>query len=95
MLLAIELAIVEAREHDIVHRGARSDGRNKLAHEQARDRRVAVGEMIDVRLFLFGGAAARERLALRLEARQVQSLARRYRVDADSPEIVRARLQIL
>ena len=46
----IELGVVERRQHHVVHGAARRHRRNERAHQQPRERRVAVGEMIDVGL---------------------------------------------
>ena len=47
---AVELRVVERRQHDVVHGAAGRDARDQRAHQQPRQRRVAVGEMIDVGL---------------------------------------------
>ncbi len=53
-VVAIESIVVKAGEHDVVHGTANRYCRNERAHQQARQRGVAVGEMIDVRLAPFG-----------------------------------------
>jgi len=44
----IEPAVVEARADDVIHAAPRRDAGNHLAHEEPRERGVAVGEVIDV-----------------------------------------------
>src|SRR6266403_3170498 len=44
----IEPAVVEARADDVIHAAPRSDAGNHLAHEEPRERGVAVGEVVDV-----------------------------------------------
>ncbi len=53
--IGIELAVIEGREHHVIHRrfprgAAGHRGRDQRAHEEARQGRVAIGEMIDVGL---------------------------------------------
>ena len=50
LAVAVELRVVERRQHDVVHGVARRDARHQGAHQEARERRVAVGEMVDVGL---------------------------------------------
>ena len=56
----IERPIVERRQHDILHRASRRGAGNERAHQQPRQRGVAVGEMIDVGLLPRRVGAARE-----------------------------------
>jgi hypothetical protein len=87
----IELIVGEWCRHDVFHGRARRARGNQTAHEQPRDRGVAVREVVDIGFF----RACRQRLALRAQARQVQGFARRHGIDSDRPQIVGAGLQIL
>jgi hypothetical protein len=46
----IKRAIVEAGEHDVIHCVPGPGAENERAHQKARQRSIAVGEMINVRL---------------------------------------------
>ena len=48
--VAVELAVVERRQHHVLHGVAGRDVRQQRAHQQPRERGVAVGEVIDVGL---------------------------------------------
>src|SRR5262249_5610669 len=50
---AIERAIVKGGEYDVIHGVTGRDVRNERTHQQPRQRRIAVGGMINVRLTPF------------------------------------------
>ncbi|MNO84537.1 hypothetical protein D3C76_758800 [compost metagenome] len=60
----IELGVVERGEDDIVHGVPRCHGRDQAAHQQARQRGVAVGEVVDVGLFHFRPGFFADRLQI-------------------------------
>ena len=95
----IEPAVGEAGGHQVVHRITGQRLRNQSAGEKARHRRVAIGEVKDVRLFLVHFEkrcppdAGTRLIGLQfqaLEARHLQAPAiqRRDRVDSYPIEIV-------
>ena len=93
----VELAVVGAGGDHVVHVLAGNDSGNQLAHQQPRDRRVAVGKVKDVRLFFLA-----RRQTQPVEARVSEGLVvvgtliaggRGNGFDADRPEIVGERLK--
>jgi len=54
----VEVCVVEARADDVVHTAAMGHTGNEPAHEQACQRGVAVGEMVDVGVALQDAALA-------------------------------------
>src|SRR4029077_1040337 len=48
MLGQVEPAVIEARADDVIHAATRRYAGNQLAHEEPRERGVAVGEVVDV-----------------------------------------------
>ena len=93
LIAAVERAIVERRRHDVVHGVARRDAGNERADQEARDRRVAVGEMIDVGLLPRRVGAARELQAGEARIAEIARLGGRHRVAAEPEEAERAALE--
>ena len=90
----VEPGVVERRQHDVVHGVAGRDAGNEAAHHQPRQRRVAVGEMIDVGL----AAAARSAGGRQIEPAEagialVAHVGGRHRVAAEAEEAERAALE--
>src|SRR4029077_4030019 len=48
MLGQVEPAVIEARADDVIHAATRRYAGNQLAHEEPRERGVAIGEVVDV-----------------------------------------------
>ena len=93
LIAAVERAIVERRRHDVVHRVARRRAGNERADQEPRDRRIAVGEMIDVGLLPRRVGAARELQAGEARIAEIARLGRRHRVAAEPEEAERTALK--
>ena len=93
----IQLAVVESREHDIVHAVTRCHSRNQMPHHQARQPGVAVREVVNIRLFEIRqrfSVKRRQIHAVQPRQRADTRVARRRAVDANRLEIVGALLEI-
>ncbi len=91
----VEPAVIERRQHDVVHRRARRDAGNERAHQQPRQRRVAVGEMIDVGLARAPDCRPRQAEPVEARIAGVARVGGGHRVAADREEIKRAALEAI
>src|SRR5262249_23295856 len=95
--IVVEPALVRAGGDYVLHALAGYNTGNQRAHQQSCDRRVAVGEMKDVRLFLLPGPEAEALKAGVSEGLVVVDVViagdRGDGIDAHSPKIVRESLK--
>ena len=89
----VEPRIVERREHDVVHGVAGRDAGNERAHQKPRQRRVAVGEMIDVGLAAVRSAGGRQIEPAEAGIAVFADVGRRHRVASQAEEAVGAALE--
>jgi len=90
---AIERAVVKPGEHNVIHGVAGCGVRHKRAHQQPRQRRIAIGEMINVWLVPFRmivGGKFKSGEAGIAEAAQIE---RRHRIAAKPKKPERAALK--
>ena len=92
----VEFVVAGARQHDVVHRRARYRRRHQAAHQQARDRRVAVREMVDVGLVHLAGRLriGRQRDAGKARVAEQPRIERGYEVGGHAEEIQRSLVQV-
>ncbi|MNT64304.1 hypothetical protein D3C72_2021950 [compost metagenome] len=98
MLGAVELAVVEIGQDDVFHVLARCYRWNQAAHQQARQRSIAVREMVDVGLLHFGLGFFANRLQVhRGKTREAYAVgvSSSHGIDAQGHKIVGAPLKIL
>ncbi|MNJ23716.1 hypothetical protein D3C77_181070 [compost metagenome] len=95
---AVELAVVEVGQDDIFHALAPCYRRNQAAHQQACQRGVAIGEVIDVGLFHFRLGFFADRLQVhraKTGKTDVVGIRGGHGVDAQGHEVVGAALKVL
>ena len=85
----VELLVARLREHDVVHAPPRHRRGHELAHQQPRDRGVAVREVIDVGLGQLGGRllGCRHRDARKSRIRVEPAVQRRQQVGRQPEEV--------
>lgn len=93
--VAVELAVVERRQHHVIHAGAGRDVGHKSAHQQAGKRGVAVGEVIDVGLALRGLGRGRQAERIEPGIAEIARIGGRHRVAAEPEEPERAALEAI
>ena len=81
--VAIELLVVERRQHDVVHGAAGRDAGDQRAHQKPRQRGVAVGKMIDVGLVPLRAVDRRKPKPAETRIAGVAGVRRRHRVAAE------------
>src|SRR5262249_55851018 len=87
----VEADVIEWRQHHVVHAVARRDAGDERAHQEPRERRVAVGEMIDVGLA--AAFALRQAQAGKARIAHVPRIGGRHGVAAEPEEAVGAALE--
>ena len=91
LAVAVELGVVERREHHVVHAVAWRDVGNERAHQQTSERGVAVGEVIDIRLAC--GDLRQQAQAVEARIAELAGVAGRHRVASEPEEAERAALK--
>ncbi len=95
------MRVVCSRRHNIVHCVSGQGSGNQPANEHARDGRIAVGKVKDVRLLLFRRPtnlvgqlhSLKSGIADVVVVACLEATQSRNGIDADSPEIMRPRLE--
>ena len=93
LAVAVELAVVERRQHHVVHAAACRHRRHQRAHEEACQRGVAVGEVIDVGLPRSGIRRHRQCQSLESGIAQIARVGGRHGVAAEPEEAEGAALE--